>query len=212
MRVLNVLRLVAAAATVAAIAFQYGERMDRPLFDAANFWSFFTIQSNVLGVVALGALALTPVERRTRTFDALRGAAVLYLTITGIVFAVLLSGQQETLQTTSPWVNFVLHQAMPVVLVADLLIEPPRHRLPLGIALAWLAYPLLWFGYTLVRGSIVDWYPYPFVDVDRHGYDGVALNAVVLAVAMAAGAALLAWIANRRGSGRAQPAPAAPAT
>jgi len=109
-------------------------------------------------------------------------------------------------------VNFVVHQAMPVLLVADFLVEPPRHRLSFATALAWLAFPLLWFAYTLVRGAIVDWYPYPFVDVDRHGYDGVALNAVLLAVAMVAGAALLAWIGNRRGSARAQPAPGAPAT
>jgi hypothetical protein len=209
---LNALRLVAAAATVAAIAYQYAERMDRPLFSGANFFSFFTIQSNLIAVVALGALVLTPVDRRTRTFDALRGAAVLYMAITGVVFALLLSGQQETVQTTSPWVNFVVHQAMPVVLVADWIVDPPRHRLPLATAFAWLAFPLLWFGYTLVRGSIVDWYPYPFVDVDRHGYDGVALNAVLLAVGLAGGAALVAWIGNRRGSARAQPAPAAPAT
>ena len=209
---LNVFRLVAAAATVAAIAYQYGERLDRPGFSSGNFFSFFTIQSNVIAIVALGALAITPVARRTRTFDALRGAAVLYIAITGVVFALLLSGQEETLQTTAPWVNFVLHQAIPVVLVADYLIEPPRHRLSLAIALAWLAYPLAWFAYTLIRGASVDWYPYPFVDVDRHGYDGVALNAVLLAVAMAGGAALVAWIGNRRGAGGAQPAPAAPAT
>jgi hypothetical protein len=212
MVVLGVLRLVVAAAAVAAMAFQYGERLDRPGFSGGNFFSFFTIQSNVIAVAALGALAITPVARRTRTFDALRGAAVLYIAITGVVFALLLSGREETLQTTSAWVNFVLHQAMPVLVVADFLIDPPRHRLPLVVALAWLAYPLAWFAYTLIRGASVDWYPYPFVDVDSHGYDGVALNAVVLAVCMAAGAALLAWIGNRRGGGRAQPAPAAPAT
>ena len=43
----------------------------------------------------------------------------------------------------------------------------------------------------------MDWYPYPFLDVDRHGYDGVALNAVVMAVGMGALACLLAWVARR---------------
>ena len=58
-------------------------------------------------------------------------------------------------------------------------------------------FPLAYFGYSLIRGAIVDWYPYPFMDVNRHGYDGVALIAVLLAVAMAALTCLLAWI-NRR--------------
>jgi len=56
-------------------------------------------------------------------------------------------------------------------------------------------------------------YQYPFVDVDRHGYDGVAVRCVVIAIGMVAGAALVAWLGNvRSGAVRAQPAPAAPAT
>ena len=95
------------------------------------------------------------------------------MAITGVVFALLLSGLQEELQTTIPWVDFVVHKLMPVVLVADWLVDPPRHRLPRWTVLAWLSYPLAWVTYTLVRGEAVDWYPYPFVDVSRLGYDGV---------------------------------------
>ena len=72
----------------------------------------------------------------------MRGAAVLYIAITGVVFAVLLAGLQEELQTTIPWVDFVVHKLMPVALVADWLVDPPRRRLPWLTVAAWLAYPL----------------------------------------------------------------------
>ena len=43
---------------------------------------------------------------------------------------VLLAGLQESLDTHIAWVDFTVHKLMPVVLVADWLIDPPRHRLP----------------------------------------------------------------------------------
>ena len=52
--------------------------------------------------------------------------------------------------------------------------------------------------YTLVRGEVVDWYPYPFVDVSRIGYDGVLGRSVVLVIGFAAAGAALLWLGNRR--------------
>ena len=87
---------------------------------------------------------------------------------------------------------------MPVVLVADWLIDPPRHRLSFRIGLAWLLYPLAYLVYTLIRGARVDWYPYPFLDVSRHGYGGVLLNCAVMLVGFVAAAAAFVAVGNRR--------------
>jgi uncharacterized membrane protein len=195
--VLNVTRLGFASVAIAAIAYQFAESAESD-FQKANFFSFFTIQSNLLAVAALFLLVLVPRAQRTPLFDAARSAAVLYMAITGVVFALLLSGLQEELQTSASWVDFVLHKLMPVALFADWLVERPRHRLPWWTVAAWLAYPLTWFAYTLVRGAGVDWYPYPFVDVSEHGYGGVLARAVGLAVGFALAGAALLWLGNRR--------------
>ncbi len=194
---LSVARLGFASLAIVAMTYQFATTADSA-FRKANFFSFFTIQSNIIGVAALFALVLVPRARRSPTFDAARGAAVLYMAITGVVFALLLSGLQEELQTTIPWVDFVVHKLMPIVLVADWLVDPPRHRLPRWTVLIWLSYPLAWLGYTLVRGETVDWYPYPFVDVTKLGYDGVLARSVVLALGFAAAGAALYWLGNRR--------------
>ena len=191
---LNLARLAFASAAIVAVTYQFASLNTQPGYAKANFWSFFTIQSNVLAIAALFALVLVPEARRTPLFEGARSAAVLYIAITGVVFALLLAGLQQELQTTIPWVDFVVHKLMPVVLVADWLADPPRHRLPRWTVLAWLAYPLAWFTYTLVRGARADWYPYPFVDVSELGYASVLARSVVLA---AAGAVVL-WLGNRR--------------
>jgi hypothetical protein len=197
--VLNAVRLAFAATATVAMTYQFAVGLsNESSFAAANFYSFFTIQSNILGVVALCALVLVPRARRTPLFDGARSGVVLYLAITGVVFALLLSGLQEELQTSEDWVNFVVHQLMPVVLFADWLVDPPRHRLPWWTVLAWLAYPLTWLGYTLVRGEAEDWHPYPFVDVSELGYGEVLARSVGLAIGFAVAGAALLWLSNRR--------------
>lgn len=206
---LNIARLGFATTAVVAMSYQYAASSDRPGFDSANFFSFFTIQSNILAAAALALAALVRSEERTRVFDVLRGATTLYIAITGVVFALLLAGLQESLQTPSPWVNFVLHKLIPVVVVADWLVDPPRHRLPLRVAVAWLAYPAAWLVYTLVRGTSTDWYPYPFVDVSELGYDGVFLRCAFLLVGFTAAALAFVLVGNLRARPPARLAPTA---
>ena len=195
MLALNVTRLAFAAAAIVAMTYQFAATAESG-FQKANFFSFFTIQSNLLAVTALFLLVIIRRSERTPLFDTARSAVVLYMAIVGIVFALLLSGLQEELQTTIPWVDFVVHKLMPVVLVVDWLLDPPRHRLPRWSAAAWLSYPFVWFLYTLVRGASVDWYPYPFVDVDKLGYGGVLLRSIFLFVGFAAAAVVVLLIGN----------------
>jgi len=127
-----------------------------------------------------------------------RGAVTLYIAITGVVFALLLSGLQEQLDTHVGWVDFTVHKLMPIVVVADWLLEPARHRLPVWTAAVWLTYPLAWFAYTLTRGPSASWYPYPFVDVASHGYGRVLLNAAIFTLCFAGAAFALVLVGNWR--------------
>ena len=198
---LSVLRLGFAAAGIAAMAYQASALEARQTFHPGNFFSFFTIQSNILAAGLLAAAAVVRRNERSSVFDAVRGAVTLYIAITGVVFAVLLSGHQENLDTHIDWVNFVVHTLIPVVVVADWLIDAPRHRLPAPVAVLWLGYPLLWFAYTLARGASNGWYPYPFVDVSQHGYGRVLGNGIVLLACFAAAALVFVLVGNRRARG-----------
>ncbi len=150
-----------------------------------NFLSFFTIESNLLTVVVLLAGAALALQGRETTpgWELFRGAVASYMLTTFIVFAALLSGLPDNLDLTEPWVNFVLHQFMPIVMVLDWVISPPRHRLTMPKALAWMIFPLAYCVYSLIRGPIADWYPYPFLNPDSvGGYGGVIAYSLGIAV------------------------------
>lgn len=128
-----------------------------------SFFSFFTIESNILAaslLLASGIAVLLGVKKSL--FEYLRGAAAVYMTMTGIIYIVLLSGEQSTLLI--PWVNQVLHYIMPVGVLIDWLVNPPTQAISYKKALWWVAFPLGYLAYSFIRGSLVDWYPYPFID------------------------------------------------
>ena len=131
-------------------------------------WRPATDATGASGLVAILLIGAARRDIHTPTFDIVRGGAVVYLVTTGIVFSVLLSGTD--VDTAIPWVNSVLHEVMPLVIVIDWLLDPPSRHITYRQSLLWLAYPLAWVAYTLIRGPIADWYPYPFLDPASGGY------------------------------------------
>ncbi|TDW88478.1 Pr6Pr family membrane protein [Kribbella sp. VKM Ac-2566] len=158
-----------------------------------NVFAFFTIQSNLLlGGTAL-MLAALPDRPRSRLFDTLRLNGVLCIAVTGIVYHAVLAGTDD-LHGWGSVANLLLHTAAPVVGVLGWLVFGPRGRTDWGIVGWSIVYPVLWLVFTLVRGAFVGFYPYPFVNVDEHGYGKVLLNCLLVAVlflALAAGATTL---------------------
>ncbi len=155
-------------------------------FVAGDFFSYFTVEANTLAVISLLLSAFAVATRTTRrALDIFRGAVALYMTTTILIFVVLLSGYPSSELTAVPWDNTVLHYLMPIAVIADWLIAgrvpPIRYR----SALAWLLFPLAYLVYSLIRGSIVEWYPYPFLNPATRGYSGVLISSAVIAVVLA---------------------------
>ena len=175
----------------AAVGFLFARTRRDEGFSAANFFSYFTVESNLFAAAVLLAGAVRPSGGRpTPTADLVRGAAVVYLATTGVVYRVLLAAPAEEADADLAWADAVVHRVMPLALVGDWLVDPPRTRLTRRHALVWLAYPAAFAAYSLARGRVVAWYPYPFLDpAAAGGYARVAANCAGIAV----GVLLAAW-------------------
>jgi hypothetical protein len=188
------LRAGVALLAATAIAVNLVHAADEPGFRLANFFSYFTNLSNMFAIaVLLIAALLDPVSQR---WELVRGAATFCMAVTGVVYALLLS--DIAVGVTDPWINTVIHRIMPVFMVLDWWLAPGA-AITVGQALRWLAIPLVYLAYSLIRGPLAgDWYPYPFVDPTRDGgYGRVALVSVGLSAAMALLAIALSRLGDR---------------
>ncbi len=181
-RLLALVRIAFGLLVTAALAFQISTLLGEGVFNPTRFFLFFTVLSNLFAAAVLLEGGRRQLTSASPVPDMVRGAAVVYMTVTYIVFAVLLSDLQEQLQTNVVWVDSVLHRITPVVMLVDWLVAPPRAPIALRPALIWLAYPLAWTTFTLIRGAVDGWYPYPFLDPANGGYGVVALYAVAILV------------------------------
>lgn len=193
-------RVALAGLSITAIVVQLSRVIDRD-GSVVHFFSYFTIQSNVLAIVSFLWATVASYRIVSHGLDRFRGAVVVYMLMTGVVYALLLSGRTAGADSTIAWVNTVVHRVMPVAVALDWLLDPPIERIGRREAAWWLAFPLVWTVYTLVRGPIVDWYPYPFIDPGMHGALGVAGYVGGIAVAFVVMIALVAWIGNLRRAG-----------
>lgn len=202
---LTLVRVASIVVVLAAIVWQAVDLARHDAFDPSRFFAYFTVQSNLIGVVAFGWLLARRRVGRTRALESFRGAASAYLVVTFTVVILLLSDADVGLAVN--WVDFVLHKAFPVVVMLDWLLDPPTVRLDARDAVAWTVYPIAWTVVTMVRGALDGWYPYPFLDPAGGGYGPVALTIAAITIGFLGLAAALVGIGNRRSQASGPPRP-----
>lgn len=175
-----------------AIVTEIATTTARGTFRPANFFSYFTIETNILVAAVLILSAIATARGKNEKLALWRGVATLAILVVGLGFSLLLAGLENTEFTAVPWDNMVLHYIMPVAVLLDWLIDRPKRQILLGQALLWLLFPLAYVVYSLVRGPIVGWYPYPFLDPGHSGYPkvlavvtGLMILSLILAWAVA---------------------------
>ena len=162
---------------------------DTPTKRVLNVFVFFTIQSNIAVGLSTGLLALG-LARPTSWFRTLRLIGVIGIALTFVVFHAVLRDLQD-LTGDAAFADVLLHTVSPIMCVAGWLVFGPRGQTTRGVVLASLGFLLVWGAATLVRGHVIDWYPYPFMDPRDHGYLRVAANLTIVAAVftgLAAGA------------------------
>lgn len=160
-----------------------------PAARVGNLFTFFTILTNVLVAATCTVLAGWPQVRST-VFATLRLDALLGIAVTALVYHTVLAGLHD-LSGAEWFANQLFHTVVPLLAVSGWLLFGPRGLIDRRIVGLSVVYPMVWLVFTLVRGAIIGWYPYPFTDVTELGYAQVALNCLLvtaLFLALAAGA------------------------
>ncbi|AKU15654.1 Pr6Pr family membrane protein [Luteipulveratus mongoliensis] len=197
--------LVAAVATF-ALVFQLvlivrGESVLNQLEPASmterlvRFVSYFTVLSNALIAYASATLTRDP-QRSGRVWNVVRLSGIVGITVTGIIHWFFLRPLLD-LEGSSYVADKLLHVVVPLLAVIGWVVFGPRGRVQASDLLPSLIYPIVWLAYTLIRGAITGWYPYPFLDADDQGYGLVTVNCLGI-TALLLGVSAIAWYADRR--------------
>ncbi len=149
-----------------------------------RYFGFFTILTNILVAVSLTMVYIKGISEnghfltRPKTLT----ATAVYITIVGLIYNVILRFQWAP-QGLAKLVDELLHSVIPVLFIFFWVKFVPKQNIQWKNILPWLIYPLVYLGYTLLRGSFAAWYPYPFINVTDLGYGKVLMNSVMVTVA-----------------------------
>ncbi|UFH33641.1 Pr6Pr family membrane protein [Chryseobacterium sp. C-71] len=159
-----------------------------------NVISYFTILCNSLIAISLSLSTFFPKTKLGKFFSGLsvKTAIALYIFIVFIVYNTVLRG----IWKPTGWQLFLdnmLHVTIPILFILYWLFLVDKAKLNWKNGFYWLIFPLIYLIYSLIRGSAVGWYPYPFLNVDKLGFGQVIINIfIMLIVFLVSGSALIA--------------------
>lgn len=178
--------IAVAALALIGLAMQYG------VMAAANpgalldgtvlFFSFFTILTNVLVMVAsIGAAFGEGRLHRWLASASASTAISVHITVVAVIFQLLLA-KDVHLSAVGVWANLLLHQLVPALWLIGWLAWAPHGGISLWAPLRWLIYPLVYSVWIMIHGAITGWYPYPFMNVALFGIPRTSAKMTVIAL------------------------------
>ncbi|WP_438870392.1 Pr6Pr family membrane protein [Pseudomonas sp. L1(2025)] len=143
-----------------------------------NFFSFFTVLTNTLVVVVLSYALVKRESAAKRFFLAPSVSSAIATSIVVVSLAYNLLLRHLWSPTGFQFIaDELLHDVLPVLFVIYWWQCVPKGALRFKHIGVWVIYPLVYFGYVLLRGHLLGQYQYPFIDVDSLGYPQVFVNA-----------------------------------
>lgn len=168
-----------------------------------RYISFFTILTNFIVALCSTILLLNKKGRLFAVFSNPKTstAIAMYITIVGLVYNLILrfQWQPKGLQLI---IDELLHSVIPVLFIIFWFAIVPKAYLKTKDIFPWLLYPLFYVIYILIRGSLNDVYPYPFIDVKALGYGKVFFNSGMLVIVFVVFSLFYVWMDKLKRSKR----------
>lgn len=143
-----------------------------------RYFSYFTILINILVVICFTLLWSNKGDKQNKfwTQPSTIAAIVVYIAVVGIIYNVALRSlwNPAGIQKIT---DELLHVVIPLIFLLYWVFFVPKQRLNWKYVLKWLWVPFFYLMYTLVRGAVTNFYPYPFLDAYNHGYQKVMVSA-----------------------------------
>ncbi len=147
------------------------------MISITQIFSYFTILTNLLIAIAYSFILLSPNSKPGRFFSqtaTLTGIAV-YIGVITFIYELLLRDRWDIVGLVKT-TDILLHTVNPIAFLIFWFVFVPKQQLRWMLAIYWLIYPLVYLIWILIRGEILNVYPYHFINVVNLGYTNVIVN------------------------------------
>jgi len=163
-----------------------------------RFISFFTILINILVAIYFTVQSINSHSKINAFFNrpgVLTGITI-YITVVGLVYQIALRHIWEP-TGLQRLVDELLHTIIPLCVIVFWYLYEQKSTVKWSSIPNLLVFPFLYLIYSLIRGSLFNYYPYPFINVQELGYGKVFVNSVIMLFVFAGISALFLWIGKR---------------
>jgi len=170
LRTVAIIRFGTAFAMLASVIWQISSRVINDVFRPWEYFSYFTIQTSLLAIVTLSAAGWYAWTGRTETrvMNIVRLSTVTFTIVVTLVYNMLLRGLPDAAEDGNyVWPilpNEILHVWAAVFMLIDWILSSRRINLRIRTIFWVLVFPLAWLVYSIIRGLMVDWWPYWFIN------------------------------------------------
>ena len=155
---------------LASVIWQISSRVINNVFRPWEYFSYFTIQTSLLAIVTLSVAGWSAWTGRTETrvMNIVRLSTVTFTIVVTLVYNMLLRGLPDAAADGDyVWPilpNEILHVWAAVFMLIDWILSSRRINLRIRTMFWVLVFPLAWLVYSIIRGLMVDWWPYWFIN------------------------------------------------
>ena len=141
-------------------------------------YMFFTPQANLFAILWWTWAVLSGNKSAVSNIGRiLRGAAVLYILLTGIVYAGILCRVYAP-GGSQAYVSLTHHVITPALFCIDWAVTETRGSCRWRWVAVWMLYPLAYLAWIVRLGARTRFYVYPFLDMGSLGPGRMALNCI----------------------------------
>lgn len=152
-----------------------------------DYFAYYTTLSNILGWFMMMIFwfdTLMFILKRAYRGNQERLLRVKFnvnvaLLITMIVFNILL---KDLIPNYWTFGNLMVHLSLPLLFFFDWILFDKKNIIGVKDIFYTLILPYTYLIFAMIRGAIINKYPYPFLNVNEIGYGGVALYIIVITI------------------------------
>ena len=159
---------------------------------------YYTMQTNLMVAIwlILAIFFYKKPDWLKKLSGKLKGAITLYITVTFLVFAIVLSPLYHP--TGFKFVsNLVLHYIAPIAFIIDWILTENDVKYNWKYAFYWFIYPICYLCFAIINGLLTSDYLYPFLDINFLGVP-IFIVCIIILVGLYVGLGILYIGVNRK--------------